>query len=117
MKRMSAVLQKFQNHRLKKYLIEDEVVMSWLSWDLFVLSHPQYWQHVHIDVVCSQVHMNGLFLLALVLLIYPCYKFQGNALIERYFPYLAVGIFVVSLCRDAYIVGMISPEPQLPMSA
>jgi len=71
MKRMSAVLQKFQNHRLKKYLIEDEVVMnwgilkkcilmlalgcgihiSWLSWDLFVLSHPQYWQHVHIDVV------------------------------------------------------------------
>lgn len=53
--------------------------------------------------------MNGLFLLALVLLIYPCYKFQGNALIERYFPYLAVGIFVVSLCRDAYIVGVISP--------
>ena len=129
MKRMSAVLQKFQNHRLKKYLIEDEVVMnwgilkkcilmlalgcgihiSWLSWDLFVLSHPQYWQHVHIDVVRSQVHMNGLFLLALVLLIYPCYKFQGNALIEQYFPYLAVGIFVVSLCRDAYIVGVISP--------
>lgn len=29
MKRMSAVLQKFQNHRLKKYLIEDEVVMNW----------------------------------------------------------------------------------------
>src|SRR5690606_39313630 len=26
-----------------------------------------------------------------------------------YLPYLAVGTFVVSLCRDAYIVGVISP--------
>lgn len=53
--------------------------ISWLSWDLFVLSHPQYWQHVHIDVV------NDIF---------PIWQW-----VSLWFP----------LCRDAYIVGVISP--------
>lgn len=122
MKRISPVLEKVLRHRIKKYLVEDEVVMNWrilkkcilmltlgcgvhltwLGWDLFVLFNPEYWQYVQIERVHSQVVLNGSFLLILALLIYPCYKFQGNRLVERYLPYLAVGTFVVSLCRDAY---------------
>lgn len=129
MKRISPVLEKVLRHRIKKYLVEDEVVMNWrilkkcilmltlgcgvhltwLGWDLFVLFNPEYWQYVQIERVHSQVVLNGSFLLILAVLIYPCYKFQGNRLVERYLPYLAVGTFVVSLCRDAYIVGVISP--------
>jgi hypothetical protein len=101
MKRISPVLEKVLRHRIKKYLVEDEVVMNWrilkkcilmltlrcgvhltwLGWDLFVLFNPEYWQYVHIERVYSQVVLNGSFLLILALLIYPCYKFQGNRLV------------------------------------
>jgi diguanylate cyclase (GGDEF)-like protein len=129
MKRISPVLEKLLRHRITKYLVEDEVVMNWgilkkcilmlalgcgvhltwLGWDIFVLLHPEYWQYVQLSQVQSQVILNSSFLLILLALIYPCYRFQGNRLVERYLPYLAVGIFVISLCRDAYVVGVISP--------
>lgn len=129
MKRISPVLQKMLKHSLTKYLVEDEVVMNWsilkkcilmlslgcgvhltwLGWDIFVLLNPQYWQYVQLERVYIQIILNSSFLVILLALIYPCYKFQGNRLVERYLPYLAVGTFVISLCRDAYLVGVISP--------
>lgn len=129
MKRISPVLQKIIKHRITKYLVEDEVVMNWsilkkcilmltlgcgvhltwLGWDIFVLFNPEYWQYVQLERVHTQVILNSSFLVILLALIYPCYKFQGNPLVERYLPYLAVGTFVISLCRDAYVVGVISP--------
>ena len=85
------------------------VHLTWLGWDIFVLLNPEYWQYVHLERVYTQITLNSSFLVILFLLIFPCYKFQGNQLIERYLPYMAVGTFVISLCRDAYLVGVISP--------
>lgn len=129
MKRISPIFQPVFKQKIAKYLIEDEVVMNWgilkkcililalgcgihltwLIWDIFVLTHPEYWQYVNIHVVRSQVQLNALFLVTLLLLIYPCYRYQGHLTVERYLPYLAIGIFSISLCRDAFIVGVISP--------
>ena len=121
--------QSVLKHKITKYLVEDEVIMnwgilkkcilmlvlgcgihlSWLAWDIFVILHPEYWSLINIDIVDSQLQLNAIFFLILLLLIYPCYKYQGNKSVERYLPYISVGIFVISLCRDAYIVGIISP--------
>ncbi|QIC65434.1 GGDEF domain-containing protein [Acinetobacter schindleri] len=129
MKRISPALQAIFKYKITKYLVEEEVVMnwgvlkkcilmlvlgcgihlSWMLWDIFVLLSPEYWQYVDISVAKMQIILNSLFLLILLCLIYPCYKFRNNTRIERYLPYISVGIFVVSLCRDAYIVGVVSP--------
>lgn len=129
MKHIPNVLQALLKQKLSKFLLEDEVVMnwsvlkkcilmlalgcsvhlSWLAWDAFVLLHPEYWPFVNIEIVRSQLSLNSLFFLILLLFIYPCYKYQNNRVVEHFLPYIAVGIFVISLCRDAYIVGIISP--------
>ena len=129
MKRISPALQAIFKYKITKYLVEEEVVMnwgilkkcilmlvlgcgihlSWMLWDIFVLLSPEYWQYVDISVAKMQIILNSLFLLILLCLIYPCYKFRNNTRVERYLPYISVGIFVVSLCRDAYIVGVVSP--------
>lgn len=121
--------QSILKHKITKYLVEYEVIMnwgvlkkcilmltlgcgihlSWLAWDAFVIWHPEYWSFVNIDIVRSQLQLNSLFFLILLLLIYPCYQYQGHKQAEKYLPYIAVGLFVISLCRDAYIVGIISP--------
>ena len=115
MKRISPVLQKIIKHRITKYLVEDEVVMNWsilkkcilmltlgcgvhltwLGWDIFVLFNPEYWQYVQLERVHTQVILNSSFLAILLALIYPCYKFQSNPLVERKMPYLAVGPYVI----------------------
>ncbi len=129
MKPISPVLQALFKYDITKYLVEEEVVMnwgvlkkcilmlalgcgihvSWLIWDIFVLLNPQYWQYVNISIVRQQVNTNSIFLLILLFLIYPCYKFRNNLQVERYLPFFAIGIFVFSLCRDAYVVGVVSP--------
>ena len=133
MKQIRGLLAKILRLRIKKYLIEDEVVinwgilkkcilmlvlgcivhLSWLSWDLFVLFHPEYWQYVQIKLIRLQLILDSSFLLILLALIYPCYKWQGHARAERYLPHLTVGVFVISLCRDAYVVGVMSPVSTL----
>ncbi|ANF80739.1 diguanylate cyclase [Acinetobacter sp. NCu2D-2] len=129
MKDSASTLQYALKHKITKYLVEEEVIMnwgvlkkcilmlalgcgihlSWLAWDIFVIMQPQYWNFVNIDLVHSQLRMNSMFLLGLAVLIYPCYKFQGNKKVESFLPYLAIGLFVSSLCRDAFIVGIVSP--------
>lgn len=129
MKPVSPATQAIFKHKITKYLVEDEVVMnwgvlkkcilmlalgcgihvSWLIWDIFVLLNPQYWQYVDTNIVRQQVSTNSIFLLILIFLIYPCYKFRNNLQVERYLPFFAIGIFVFSLCRDAYVVGVVSP--------
>ncbi len=129
MKRISPMFRALVKQKVAKYLFQDDVVMnwsvlkkcilmlvlgcavhlSWLAWDVFVLFSPEYWQFVNVDIVRSQLSLNSLFFFILLFLIYPCYKYQDNRMVESFLPYLAVGIFVFSLCRDAYIVGVVSP--------
>ncbi|TSH75841.1 GGDEF domain-containing protein [Acinetobacter sp. RF15A] len=90
MKQIRGLLAKILRLRIKKYLIEDEVVinwgilkkcilmlvlgcivhLSWLSWDLFVLFHPEYWQYVQIKLIHLQLILDSSFLLVLLALIY-----------------------------------------------
>jgi hypothetical protein len=106
MKRISPALQAIFKYKITKYLVEEEVVMnwgilkkcilmlvlgcgihlSWMLWDIFVLLSPEYWQYVDISVAKMQIILNSLFLLILLCLIYPCYKFRNNTRIERYLP-------------------------------
>ena len=42
-------------------------------------------------------------------LIYPCYVLHDRVWVQRFLPYVAIGIFVISLCQDSYFVGVLSP--------
>lgn len=124
-----SISKKLNKNKLSQYLLEEEVIMNWstlkkcilmlalacsihiawLSWDAFILLNPQYWHVVNIEFVRIQFVLNSIFCLALLGLIYPCYALQDRIWVQRFLPYVAIGIFVISLCQDSYFVGVLSP--------
>lgn len=124
-----SISKQLSNSKLSHYLLEEEVIMNWstlkkcilmlvlaciihvawLGWDSFILLNPQYWQVVNLDIVRIQFVLNSIFLLTLSGLIYPCYALHDRVWVQRFLPYVAIGIFVISLCQDSYFVGVLSP--------
>ena len=124
-----SISKQLSNSKLSHYLLEEEVIMNWstlkkcilmlvlaciihvawLGWDSFILLNPQYWQVVNLDIVRIQFVLNSIFLLTLSGLIYPCYALHDRVWVQRFLPYVAIGIFVISLSQDSYFVGVLSP--------
>ena len=124
-----SISKKLNKNKLSQYLLEEEVIMNWstlkkcilmlalacsihiawLGWDAFILLNPQYWHVVNIEFVRIQFVLNSIFCLVPLGLIYPCYALQDRVWVQHFLPYVAIGIFVISLCQDSYFVGVLSP--------
>ncbi len=133
MKNFPALYNAILKQKITKYLLEDEVVMNWnilkkcvlmlilgaavhltwIIWKTFVLLSPSVWPWVNLPIVQSQLMFNSAFFCLMLLLIWPCYALQHKRWVKLSLPYLAVGIFVVSLCRDGYLVGSLSPASMI----
>lgn len=125
--------QSLSPQNIIKYFVEDEVVMNWnvlkksililclgaaihavwIIWKLLVLSVPELRQWINVPLLQQQLPVNVLFLILHIVLIYPCYALQQQLWVKRVLPFLAVGTFVVSLCRDGYLVGILSPAAMI----
>ncbi|NNG99583.1 GGDEF domain-containing protein [Acinetobacter sp. ANC 5414] len=119
--------------KIAKYLIEDEVVMNWsvlnkcilmlilgslvhviwIVWKVFVLLSPEVWPWVNLPLLKLQLGFNILSLTVFIGLIYPCSVWRKKPAVQQWLPYLCVAIFVISLCRDGYIVGVLSPATMI----
>jgi len=119
--------------KIAKYLLEDGVVMNWsvlnkcilmlilgslvhliwIFWKIFVLFTPEVWQWVNLPLLKLQLELNILTLAVFIGLIYPCSVWRKKAWVQQCLPYLSVGILVISLCRDAYVVGVLSPATMI----
>ncbi|NNH38263.1 GGDEF domain-containing protein [Acinetobacter terrae] len=119
--------------KIAKYLIEDEVVMNWsvlnkcilmlilgslvhviwIVWKVFVLLSPNVWHWVNLPLLKLQLGLNILTLMVFIGLIYPCSVWRKKPAVQRWLPYVCVAIFVISLCRDGYIVGVLSPATMI----
>ncbi|WP_235941075.1 GGDEF domain-containing protein [Acinetobacter kanungonis] len=115
--------------KIKKILLEDGVIMNWntlnkcilmlilgclthliwMLWKFFVILNPALWNMANIELIKQQILGNFLFIMVLGGLIYPCLYWQHKAWVKRYVPYIAVWCFIISLCRDAYLIGVLSP--------
>lgn len=118
-----------QKYTITKYLLENEVIMNWnilkkcilmlilgsavhvtwIIWKSFVLLMPELWQWVDLPLLKFQLGLNIVFLGLMLLMIYPCYAWGHKRWAKILLPYFSVGIFVISLCRDGYIIGALSP--------
>jgi len=119
--------------KIAKYLIEDEVVMNWsvlnkcilmlilgslvhviwIIWKVFVLLSPHVWHWVNLPLLKLQLGLNILTLVVFIGLIYPCSVWRKKPAVQQWLPYVCVAIFVISLCRDGYIVGVLSPATMI----
>lgn len=129
MKLITPILHLILNRKITKYLVEDEVVMNWsilkkcilmlilgaaihfiwIIWKVFVLLSPQLYQWVNIPLIKFQLGLNASVLILLIVMIYPCYAWSHRQWVKLLLPYFAIGLFVISLCWDGYIVGTLSP--------
>ena len=116
-------------HRLKKIVLEYGVIMNWntlnkcilmlilgcvthliwMLWKIFIWLNPSLWSMTNLGLIKQQIVLNLIFIVVLGSLIYPCIYWQHKAWVKRFVPYITVWCFITSLCRDAYLIGVLSP--------
>lgn len=85
------------------------VNLIWLVWETFVLFNSEYWHVVNVQLLRHKLVINSIFFITLLGLIYPCYALQKQAWVQRFLPYIAIGILIISLCYNDYMIGVFSP--------
>ncbi|QBK71511.1 GGDEF domain-containing protein [Acinetobacter johnsonii] len=85
------------------------VNLIWLVWETFVLLNSEYWHVVNVQLLRHKLVINSIFFITLLGLIYPCYALQKQAWVQRFLPYIAIGILIISLCYNSYMIGVFSP--------
>jgi len=124
-----SISKQLSNSKLSHYLLEEEVIMNWdtlkkcililvlgccvnliwLVWETFVLFNSEYWHVVNVQLLRHKLVINSIFFITLLGLIYPCYALQKQAWVQRFLPYIAIGILIISLCYNDYMIGVFSP--------
>ncbi|MBB4808739.1 diguanylate cyclase (GGDEF)-like protein [Acinetobacter johnsonii] len=124
-----SISKQVSNSKLSHYLLEEEVIMNWdtlkkcililvlgccvnliwLVWETFVLFNSEYWHVVNVQLLRHKLVINSIFFITLLGLIYPCYALQKQAWVQRFLPYIAIGILIISLCYNGYMIGVFSP--------
>lgn len=125
--------QSLTRQKIIKYLVEDEVVMNWdvlkksclilvfgaamhlmwILWKLFILMVPSLTQWVNLPLVHSQLWINVACFILHSLLIYPCLRYRNSILAHRVLPFIVVGVLVISLLYDGYLIGVLSPAAMI----
>ncbi|WP_234954653.1 GGDEF domain-containing protein [Acinetobacter johnsonii] len=124
-----SISKQLSSSKLSRYLLEEEVIMNWdtlkkcililvlgcyvnliwLVWETFVLLNSEYWHVVNVQLLRHKLVINSIFFITLLGLIYPCYALQKQAWVQRFLPYIAIGILIISLCYNGYMIGVFSP--------
>ncbi len=124
-----SISKQLSNSKLSHYLLEEEVIMNWdtlkkcililvlgccvnliwLVWETYVLLNSEYWHVVNVNLLRHKLVINSIFFITLLGLIYPCYALQKQAWVKRFLPYIAIGILIISLCYNGYMIGVFSP--------
>ena len=124
-----SISKQLSNSKLSHYLLEEEVIMNWdtlkkcililvlgccvnliwLVWETYVLLNSEYWHVVNVQLLRHKLVINSIFFITLLGLIYPCYALQKQAWVQRFLPYIAIGILIISLCYNGYMIGVFSP--------
>ena len=124
-----SISKQLRSSKLSRYLLEEEVIMNWdtlkkcililvlgccvnliwLVWETFVLFNSEYWHVVNVQLLRHKLVINSIFFIMLLGLISPCYALQKQAWVQRFLPYIAIGILIISLCYNGYMIGVFSP--------
>lgn len=124
-----SISKQLRSSKLSRYLLEEEVIMNWdtlkkcililvlgcyvnliwLVWETFVLLNSDYWHVINVELLHHKFVINSIFFIMLLGLISPCYALQKQAWVQRFLPYIAIGILIISLCYNGYMIGVFSP--------
>lgn len=81
----------------------------WTGWKLLVILHPEFWRFVNADLIRSEIINNIFAMILLAELTFFCWYFRDNAKATTFFSYVSVYCFTFTLCREAYLSGLMSP--------
>lgn len=87
--------------------------IDWLLWKLYIYLNPDLWQLLNISLLFKQLPINLLTLVLLLSLIGLCWWLRHSRGAERILPYLCVMVFGLSMIRDSYVSGIMSPATSL----
>lgn len=88
---------------------------SWLSWKIYIYFQHDLWRYVNIDLLKECIPLNLSVIFILIALMIPCWLLRENAKAQLILPYICVIFFGVSMCRDAYLTGIMSPATSITL--
>lgn len=81
----------------------------WVAWKIYILKTPELWRWINLPILKIQLILNSISLIVFLILIIPCYLFEGKKWAEIVLPYVVISVFILSFFQDAYIIGLFSP--------
>lgn len=119
--------------RLIKAVFEDNVVMNWstvqkcslililacgmhltwIIWKIYILLQPQYWFMINMSLFNISFWVDVIGLALFVLLLFPTLYYRDRNWVQRFIPWLSIGLFTLSLCHASYLVGTLSPATMI----
>lgn len=81
----------------------------WTGWKLLVIYHPPLWRFVNIELIRAELINNVFTMILLAELVFFCWYCRYNEKASRFFAYVSVYCFTLTLCREAYLSGLMSP--------
>lgn len=81
----------------------------WIIWKLYIIYTPDVWKWVVLDLIHSQLLLNVVSLIIVIILIIPCFMLRRYRWADQYLPYFILICFSLIFIRDAYLVGILSP--------
>ncbi len=81
----------------------------WTGWKLLVIYHPPLWRFVNIALIRAELINNIFTIILLAELVFFCWYCRHNEKASRFFAYVSVYCFTLTLCREAYLSGLMAP--------
>lgn len=87
--------------------------LDWLLWKLYIYFKPELWQLLNISLLIKHLYVGLITFPALLLLMLLCWLGRNSRKAEQILPYICVLAFGLSMVRDAYLSGLMSPATSL----
>lgn len=87
--------------------------IDWLLWKLYIYLNPDLWQLLNIALLFEQLPINLLTIVLMLSLMGLCWFLRRSRSAEQILPYLCVMVFGLSMIRDSYLSGIMSPATSL----
>lgn len=86
---------------------------DWLLWKLYIYFKPELWQLLNISLLIKHLYVGLITFPLLLLLMLLCWVYRDSRKAEQILPYICVLAFGLSMLRDAYLSGIMSPATSL----
>lgn len=84
------------------------IKMLWITWKIYTLTSPQFYQYMHLDSLKFHLHIDIIEFFFIVLLLPLIYLYRNHTQAQQYLPYICIALLIGMLVFDWYSSGILA---------